>query len=217
MITVKDIRKIFIDKYRNKDFFISRNNNKTIEIIGASFLADEKTIFGELNKDYIKAEKFWYQKQSTNINDLDLEKIPDAWNITSNKHGQINSNYGKLVYGDLYFNQFKNAVNELKNKPYTRRATMVYTRPSIWYEYNEEGKDDFICTNAVTYYIRDSYIDCVVQMRSNDAIFGYKNDYDWQYHILRQVCLYTDKLPGNIHWQVQNLHIYERHFKYLEN
>jgi thymidylate synthase len=61
------------------------------------------------------------------------------------------------------------------------------------------------------------YIDCVVQMRSNDAIFGYKNDYDWQCHILRQVCLYTDKLPGNIHWQVQNLHIYERHFKYLEN
>ena len=159
----------------------------------------------------------WALIKDTDINDLDLEKIPDAWNITSNKHGQINSNYGKLVYGDLYFNQFKNAVNELKNKPYTRRATMVYTRPSIWYEYNEEGKDDFICTNAVTYYIRDGYINCVVQMRSNDAIFGYKNDYDWQYHILRQVCLYTDKLPGNIHWQVQNLHIYERHFKYLEN
>ena len=108
-----------------------------------------------------------------------------------------------------------------------RRSTMIYTRPSIWEEYNEDGKNDFICTNAVTYYIRDGKIHCVVQMRSNDVVFGYKNDYAWQLHVLKQL---TDEYNacsmegiadadyrremevGDIIWQVQNLHVYERHF-----
>ena len=37
---------------------------------------------------------------------------------------------------------------------------MVYQRPSIWREFKENGKNDFICTNAVTYYIRDGYLHC---------------------------------------------------------
>ena len=96
---------------------------------------------------------------------------------------------------------------------------MVYQRPSIWVEYKDNGKNDFICTNAVTYYIRDDQLHCVVQMRSNDVVFGYKNDFAWQEHILYHLCEdlneYQFRGPlavGNIHWQVQNLHVYERHF-----
>ena len=54
-------------------------------------------------------------------------------------------------------------------------------------EYNEDGKNDFICTNAVTYYIRDNCLQSVVQMRSNDVVFGYKNDYAWQLYVLEQM------------------------------
>ena len=98
---------------------------------------------------------------------------------------------------------------------------MIYTRPSIWEEYNEDGKNDFICTNAVTYYIRDNYLQSVVQMRSNDVVFGYKNDYAWQLYVLEQMVKdYNDCANqgapelkvGDIIWQVQNLHVYERHF-----
>lgn len=89
---------------------------------------------------------------------------------------------------------------------------MIYTRPSIWLEYNENGKNDFICTNSVTYYIRDGALHCVVQMRSNDVIFGYRNDYAWQEHVLCELADELDVDDGDIHWQVQNLHVYERHF-----
>ena len=96
---------------------------------------------------------------------------------------------------------------------------MVYNRPSIWVEYNENGKNDFICTNAVTYYIRNDELQSVVQMRSNDVVFGYKNDYAWQRHVMDRLCEEYNKLtqgvqiePGFMHWQVQNLHVYERHF-----
>ena len=88
-------------------------------------------------------------------------------------------------------------------------------------EYEEDGKNDFICTNAVTYYIRDGELHAVVQMRSNDVVFGYKNDYAWQLHVLEELVhdynscktdTYEEVKPGDITWQVQNLHVYERHF-----
>ena len=153
---------------------------------------------------------------STNIRDLPLESIPLAWSLTANKYGEVNSNYGKLIFSDKYFNQFNKVINELKENQETRRATMVYNRPSIWEEYQENGKNDFICTNAVTYYIRSNTLHCVVQMRSNDVVYGYKNDYAWQSYILKLLAGLLEIQFGNIYWQVQNLHIYERHFEYLE-
>jgi thymidylate synthase len=49
-------------------------------------------------------------------------------------------------------------------------------------------------------------------MRSNDVVFGYKNDRAWQYHVLIQLAKDLKVEPGDIYWQVQNLHIYERHW-----
>lgn len=212
--TIDNIRGLFKARLLNNMFTKDRNGGKTIELIGASFVADRPAIFGTPNQKYIDVELDWYHSQSTNINDIyrnDCEP-PAAWIMTANDHGEINSNYGHLIFGEKYYNQFDQCVMELTRNPDSRRASMIYTRPSIWVEYNENGKNDFICTNAVTYYIRDDKLSCVVQMRSNDVIFGYRNDYAWQEHVLGEL---ADELmcdTGEIHWQVQNLHVYERHF-----
>ena len=68
----------------------------------------------------------------------------------------------------------------------------------------------------MTYYIRDERLHCVVQMRSNDVIFGYRNDYAWQKYVLEKVAQATDSIEGDIVWQVQNLHVYERHFNLVK-
>ena len=141
--------------------------------------------------------------------------------MSANKHGEINSNYGYLIFNAANGNQFNNVLEELAKNPNSRRASMVYQRPAIWDDYNTNGKNDFICTNAVTYYVRDGAINCVVQMRSNDVVFGYKNDFAWQEYVLE---LLTEKLnqrgnsykTGQITWQVQNLHVYERHFNLVK-
>lgn len=225
---VNDIRNYFIEELKNENFTVDRTGQKTIELIGASFQADEESIFGEPNKEYIQAELDWYLSQSTNVNDIYSDKdAPAAWKYSANEYGEINSNYGKLIFSDMYQNQYNNAVTELVTNMDSRRATMVYTRPSIWSEYQDNGKNDFICTNAVTYYLRDGRINCVVQMRSNDVVYGYKNDYAWQKFVLEQFVqdyntAYMESTwdaeyrktmeVGNITWQVQNLHVYERHF-----
>ena len=227
MQTISNIREYFINELRLENFTVDRLGDKTIEMIGASFLADEPAIFGEPNKEYIDREIDWYMRMSTNITDIygkEERQPPKAWQYAADRFGNINSNYGKLIFDEKFYHQYDMVVQELEANPDTRRACMVYNRPSIWTEYNEDGKDDFICTNAVTYYLREAWarhhtgdiqrLDCVVQMRSNDVIFGYRNDWVWQQHILKELSedLGEFTAPGKMIWQVQNLHVYEKHF-----
>ena len=218
--TVSDIREFFIGELKDEAYTIDKTGQKTIELLGASFLATEPAIFGTPNQEYIDKEIDWYCSGSTNINDIYGEERdpPEAWKYAANKFGEINSNYGRLIFDDIYYRQYENVLNELADSnDTTRRATMVYNRPSIWTEYQDAGKNDFICTNAVTYYIRNNELQAVVQMRSNDVVFGYKNDYAWQRYVMGLICQdlsggRNQLKPGFLTWQVQNLHVYERHF-----
>lgn len=226
--SVHDIREFFIGELADEAYTIDRTGQKTIELIGASFIATEPAIFGTPNKEYIDAEIEWYESQSTNINALKeiYGKSPAAWQYSANAYGEINSNYGTLIYSDQYFNQYDNVLIELLENPDGRRATCVYNRPSIWTDYKTDGKNDFICTNAVAYYIRDGLLHAVVQMRSNDVVFGYRNDYAWQKYIMDKLCWdfnHEDRYdqgrviePGSMTWQVANLHVYERHFNLVK-
>ena len=212
--SVSDIRQFFIDELNDGAFTVDRSGQKTIELVGASFLADEPAIFGTVNQDYVDAELRWYESESTNIYDIyeDEKDPPQAWQYSANRHGEINSNYGYLIWNNRFHCQYERALEELEDNPDSRRAIMIYNRPDIWMEYNNNGKNDFICTNAVTYYIRNDELQAVVQMRSNDVVFGYKNDYAWQQYILESLANDLGIQPGFITWQVQNLHVYERHF-----
>lgn len=217
---VTDVRDYFIGAKQGGGYgqTIDKTGAKCIELIGASFLADEPAIFGEPNKEYIEKEISWYESMSLNIHDIygsDREP-PAAWKYAADPYGNINSNYGYLIYSDKFHGQYFKVLEELKMNPDGRRATMIYNRPEIWSEYVSGGKSDFICTNAVAYYIRHGRLDCCVQMRSNDVVYGYKNDYAWQQYILSNLADDLDLEVGNMIWQVQNLHVYEKHFDLIK-
>jgi len=213
-IGVNDVRQHFINELESEAFTIDKTGQKTIEMLGASFVANESSIFGTPNQEYIDREIDWYLSGSTNINDIydDDRDPPAAWQYSANRHGEINSNYGHLIFDYKYYNQYDSVLDELTFNKDSRRASMIYQRPSIWSEYRENDKNDFICTNAVTYYIRNDTLHSVVQMRSNDVVYGYKNDYAWQSYVLAQLSKDLKVPVGDIIWQVQNLHVYERHF-----
>ena len=56
---VRDIRRHFKDELRQERFTTDKTGAKTIELIGASFIADEEAIFGTPNEDYIQKELEW--------------------------------------------------------------------------------------------------------------------------------------------------------------
>jgi len=211
MNTVYDIRNQFATLYNDEKFVIDKSGVKVFEIVGACFMADEDHIFGEPNRDYIQRELDWYNSCSLNVNDIP-GGIPAIWRQVADPDGYINSNYGWAIYSQENFNQLNNVIAELNVNPNGRRAICIYTRPKMWLDYNKNGMSDFMCTNTVQYLIRENRVHAVVQMRSNDAWAGYRNDYAWQKYVLDTIALELNLLPGNITWQVGSLHLYQSQF-----
>lgn len=212
MLKVEDIREYLIRELQAESFVVDKTGVKTIEMIGACFEADEPSIFGDVNEEYIQRELDWYKSMSLYVDDIP-GITPAIWKQVASTEGKINSNYGWAIYSEDNGLQYLNVLDELTKNPNSRRAVMIYTRPTMWTDYNHNGMSDFMCTNAVQYMIRDGQLVAVVQMRSNDVVFGYRNDYAWQKYVADMLTsdLGLDIEPKII-WNVGNLHVYERHF-----
>lgn len=220
-----DIRDALASLYKKGKFVTDKTGVKTIELVGASFIADEQSIFGPLNDEYIKKELDWYLSQSLYVKDIG-DPVPKIWTAVASSEGKINSNYGYLIYSKENGEQFDNVLNELSRNKDSRRAVAIYTRPSMHTDYKTDGMSDFVCTNAVQYLIRDGALHTVVQMRSNDVVFGYRNDYAWQHYVSSSLLKqYNDCVQdpseeivlGAMTWQVGSLHVYSRHFGMIED
>lgn len=215
MLKVEHIREYFIQELKSERFVTDKTGVKTIEMIGATFEADEPTIFGKVNQDYVDRELAWYKSKSLSVYDIPAP-VPEIWKQVADENGYINSNYGWCIWSDDNYGQYWKVLNELRENPNSRRAVMIYTRPTMWYDYNFNGMSDFMCTNAVQYMIRDDELIAVVQMRSNDVVFGYRNDFAWQDHVVKLLGAALGITKTKIIWHVGNLHVYERHFEMVK-
>ena len=91
---------------------------------------------------------------------------------------------------------------------------------------NKNGMHDFMCTYSTQVFLNPinefGYeLDYTVFMRSNDAVYGFCNDVIWAQHVRDKLVDDLNKrgltvFPGKIIWNAGSLHVYERHFKYLE-
>jgi thymidylate synthase len=190
--------------------------SKTIEILGAAFVSDAEALFGKVDWDYVHREEQWYDSQSLKVDDIP-GGAPTVWKAIAARDGTVNSNYGYCVYSSQNGQQFYKVVAELKKNLESRRAIIIYTRPSMWEEYNHDGRSDFMCTNAVQYLVRDGLLHACVQMRSNDAVLGYKNDRAWQATVQFRLAQELGIPVGKLHWQVGSLHVYSRHFYLVDH
>lgn len=220
--------KILYDKIINEDFVIDKTGVKTVEIFGAKVegLNPLQSLlnFNEVKKtsvQYTEKELNWYLSQSLSITNY-VDDI-QIWNAVCTKDDkkEINSNYGYLIFSKENYNQFENCKNELINNKESRRAVMLYNRPSIWYEYNRDGMSDWICTYANQFFIRNNKLYSLYMMRSNDAVYGWINDFFWSCYVYNELYselreVYPDLQIGTIDWFSGSWHLYERHFDLLK-
>jgi len=218
---VKDIRQYFIEELTAGRFVTDKTGVKTIEFVGANFIADEEAIFGKVT-EYVERELQWYDSLSLKVSDIP-GGAPKIWQQVASTKGLINSNYGWCIYSEANHKQYWSVLLELLANRNSRRAVMIYTRPTMHQDYCKDGMSDFMCTNAVQYLIRDNKLHAVVQMRSNDVVFGYKNDRYWQSVVQDRLLEDLNKKAdekyqkGDIIWNVGSLHVYERHFDLLKD
>lgn len=219
--TTFEIRQELSRQWAHGKYIVDKSGCKMVELIGANFLADEETLFGKIDYKYIQKELDWYNSMSLDISVMGSP--PTEWIKSADSQGFVNSNYGWAIYSLENYEQFMHVVNELGAHRDSRRAIMIYTRPNMWEDYNKNGRSDFMCTNTVQYLIRDDQLCALVNMRSNDAVYGYKNDLAWQKIVLGNLCeVFNSRSDveyvemGDVIWNVGSLHVYERHFQLLD-
>ena len=215
MNRVSDIRAKLIQKYKNEDFVIDKTGAKTIELIGESFVVDEDWIIRPPNYEYIEREIQWYESQSLYVEDIPGQ-TPAIWKQVADKNGKINSNYGYLIWSEENGRQYDNVLNELRKNPNSRRAVMIYNRPTMHSDYCTDGMSDFICTYANDFLIRDGKLISHYLMRSNCAIFGANNDFAWARYVQQKLAHDLDIAVGDLIWTASSLHVYEYHFCHIE-
>ncbi len=222
-VLMKEVFLPLYQKIQNKDFVKDKTGVRIAELIAPRLELDPSQAvldFGSRKTPikYAEAELKWYDSQ-----DLSVEFIGQSaqiWKDIASTDGKINSNYGWCIYSAENFYQYESAVKELLNNSESRRSCMIYNRPNMQQEYNKDGMNDFMCTFSTQHFIRDKKLIYIVSMRSNDAIYGFFNDFYWHcivfdrmFNQLRKKYVNLEK--GNIIWIANSLHVYERHFDML--
>lgn len=213
---VVNVREALVEKYKHEEFVIDKTGVKTIELVNASFIANEDHIFGKVNHDYVARELAWYESQSLKVADIPGD-VPAIWKAIASKDGEINSNYGWAIWSKDNHNQYDNVLNELRKNPLSRRAAMIYNRPSMWNDYNRDYMSDFMCTYSTQHYVRDGGLETSVFMRSNDAWAGYRNDWHWQNHVHQKLAADLGLPARKLYWNVGSIHVYEKQFYLVDH
>lgn len=165
---------------------------------------------------YVEHELDWYKSQDLCIVGHPGIENNSIWERISTEKGMVNSNYGWCIYSKDNFLQFEKACNAIIEDNNTKHAVMIYTRPSINTEWCDgvHAKSDMICTVYTAAFLRNNKLQYHVHMRSNDAVFGMRNDFMWHLFVQKQMVEYLNKrhvqcVPGDIHWFADSLHIYK--------
>lgn len=196
--------------------------NGTKELLHTVFLADKNYIVRKPKEPYQTNELEWFISQSRNVQDLRSFAgfIPKIWDNIADVHDIINSNYGWCCLSEENGSQFDNAMKHLEKDKNSRRAIMIYNRPSMhkdwsqdrmyecddnrfpvneyaWHKFNREVyksiKGDFMCCQNNHFIIRDNKLIMTVHMRSLDAVYGYNADYIWFDWIFNKAVQYLTK------------------------
>lgn len=175
------------------------------------------------SKDYVAKELKWYLSEDLDVSSI--EKHARIWSQVKSTKNKINSNYGWCIFSEENFNQYSECLFKLILDANTRQATMIYTRPSMYIDATKDDMKDFMCTNYVQVFIRDSKLQYIVHQRSCDFVYGFFNDFAWHCFVYRQLINDLYRLekfkykvfPDKITYICDSLHIYPRHYEVINS
>ena len=184
------------------------------EILGYNYRTDlERPIIGikerKLNYSFMFAEAHWINSGSNNY-DYITKYLRDYGKYSDDKY-TYNGAYGPKVIDQISW-----AAAELANDRDSRRAYI-----NIWRERPGESAD-IPCTCGVQFIIRAGKLNVLVNMRSQDVVFGMPYDIftfsTLAYHM--QMLLWTHYdigvRLGLLYVRAGSMHIYERHYEDAE-
>ena len=197
-----------------------------VEIGPLTFESDRRALLRPPNAEYIEAELAWYH--STDRTTKTLERLygtlPKVWQEIAGEDGLVNSQYGFRVWDTgrgRYPSQYERVVAHLHENPKSRKAVMMYAGRGTMAESELAGADDQVCTLYVQLLLRPrGGLLYHVNMRSNDAVFGYPNDAAWHHHLITRHLLHDlppvfMREPPTMLWTTGALTVYPKFVHWL--
>jgi thymidylate synthase len=156
------------------------------------------------NEEYLNAELNWYIKGD--IEDLSIADHARLWREHI-QDGKLNSNYGYWL-GPHGNDQLRNAIDVLREDRDSRRAIALIGDPGCVMQ----GQRDVPCTQSIQFFIRAKQLITIVNMRSQDLWFGFRNDVPFFQCVAQVVAKIMNAPVHRTYINVGSLHVYERHW-----
>jgi hypothetical protein len=208
-----------------------RTGNKVLYSV--NWVADKDSMIGQVNPDWVRRELAWFNSGSDLLEDME-GPVPALFKACAGWDGKVNSAYGHILFalgdysdrlpyaGHRNDTLFNRVVDTFQREGLgTRHAVAIITDRDIHTLASFNGRNDFICTNALNFMVdQENRLHIIAQMRSMDAVFGYRADYSMWDDLMENLLgnlerSYPELKRGTITFQVANLHVYPRHFELL--
>lgn len=159
------------------------------------------------------AELLWFLNGNTNIKYLNDNDV-HIWDEWADENGDLGPIYGKQWrdWNGDHIDQIQNAIDLIKNDPYSRRIIVSAWNPS-------QIPDMALppCHTLFQFYVRDEHnrrcLDCQVYQRSADAFLGLPFNIASYSLLTMMMAQQTDMNPGFLHWVGGDVHIYDNHLE----
>ena len=215
--TVDEIQLSLLKSILNDGDVVSARRMKTLEIHPTGFVLVNPRARCVTNTarrwslPLAIGEFAWHLSASTDVNFISY--YAKQWKNFS-EDGKVikESCYGHKIFeeNNQGVSQWGNIVNLLSEDPATRRAVLsLYDSATDFGPFSK----DVSCICTIQFLIRDSKLDAITHMRSNDVMLGLPYDL-FLVTMLQEYLSETLSVQLGSYYHLSNsMHLYERHFK----
>lgn len=208
--------KSFLERFNRKSHLFNSMGGQTREIINASLLLRnprDRIVINDIRRANVAFGICeWIQIMMCDDSLETVMKYNKSIKKYSEDGKKIEGSYGS-ANGHTQPTQIQKCIQRLFRDKNTRRAVFAIYRPQ---DTEREGLNT-PCTISLQFLIRDDKLHMIVNMRSNDLIWGLTYDAFVFTMIQEYVCASLQRLGlhielGQYFHNAASLHLYERHF-----
>ena len=223
MQVYQDLNEAFVESLRfvkNHGHNVESRGSKQREVLSYSMMIKDPTALAievparKFKPNYATTEWLWYLSATKSA--ANIGKLASIWQKIADGRAEVESNYGSYILGK----QWDFCVQEMLKDPDTRRATIAINQPY----HKSQNPNDYPCTQYIQFFIRENKLHLCVNMRSNDAVFGFCNDV-FTFCMFQQLMLndlnsrFVEGFPielGNYYHHAGSFHVYEMHWSMMD-
>ncbi len=214
--TIDEMQLYILEKLFSEGEFVTTREMKTLEICNVNLCLENPRNRNTYNikrkwKLPLAIGEFAWHVSGSNTLDFITYYAKQWKNFSTDGKVIERSCYGHKIFKKDSFgkSQWTRLIELLNKEPFSRRAVLdIYESDNG----NDYFAKDVACVSTAQFLIRNNKLDVIVNMRSNDLIWGLPYDIYLFTMLQELLSLELDVELGKYYHNVGSMHIYDRHF-----